>query len=145
MNPIEDFPTRDDLADAAALAVVEALAASGPRTLVAAGGSTPGPVYDRLARQDLAWDQVTVTLTDERWVDPGSDQSNEGLIRRRLMVEKAADARFLPLKGAGATLGYRRRRPPSPALRHALPSAPPCCWGWATTATSLRFSRVSPN
>jgi 6-phosphogluconolactonase len=103
MRPIEAFPTRDDLADAAAQAVADALAGPGPRTLVAAGGSTPGPVYDRLAGRDLSWEGVTVTLTDERWVDPGSDQSNEGLIRRRLMVDKAAVARFLALKGAGAT------------------------------------------
>ena len=121
MSPIETFPTREDLADAAANAVAQALATPGPRTLIAAGGSTPGPVYDRLAGRDLGWDQVTLTITDERWVDPSSDQSNEGLIRRRLMVRKAATARFLPLKGDGATPAIDAADADA-ALRRALPA-----------------------
>ncbi|HEY1448523.1 MAG TPA: 6-phosphogluconolactonase [Caulobacteraceae bacterium] len=104
MTAIESFPSREALADAAAAALAEALAAPpGPRAIAVAGGSTPGPVYDRLARRELAWDQTTVTLTDERWVDPASDDSNERLIRQRLLVEKAAAAAFLPLKGEGAS------------------------------------------
>jgi len=100
---IETFASRALLADAAAEAVAEALSVANAGPLVCAGGTTPGPVYDRLARRDLAWRRLVVTLTDERFVDPTSDESNERLIRERLLVGKGAKARFEPLKGAGAT------------------------------------------
>jgi 6-phosphogluconolactonase len=122
MRQIEAFPTHDDLADAASDALALALAGPGPRALVAAGGSTPGPVYDRLARRDLAWGGVTVTLTDERWVDPHSEQSNEALIRARLLAGEAARARFLPLKGAGAS-PWADAASAEAGLRPLLPSA----------------------
>jgi len=100
---IETFPSRDALADATADALTEILTAPGVGPLVCAGGSTPGPVYDRLATRDLPWDRLAVTLTDERWVDPTSDESNEKLIRQRLLTGSAARATFLPLKGDGAS------------------------------------------
>jgi len=100
---IEVFTSREALADAAADAVSERLAARGPGALVAAGGSTPGPIFDRLSRRTLPWEDLTVTLTDERWVDPSSDDSNEKLVRGRLLVDEAAKATFLPLKGPGPT------------------------------------------
>jgi 6-phosphogluconolactonase len=102
MTQIEAFSTRDAMADAAADAIAAALGR--PGALVAAGGSTPGPVYDRLARFDLSWPEVTVTLTDERWVDAASAESNERMIRGRLLTAQAAGARFLPLKGDAPTL-----------------------------------------
>jgi 6-phosphogluconolactonase len=122
MSPIESFASRDDLADAAAEAITQALAAPGARSFIAAGGSTPGPVYDRLAARDLGWPEITVTLTDERWVDPRSDQSNEPLVRGRLLTGKAAQARFLPLKGSGASPADDAAAAEA-ALRPLLPSA----------------------
>ncbi|MGA2952903.1 MAG: 6-phosphogluconolactonase [Caulobacteraceae bacterium] len=92
---IETFADRETLADAAANLLAERLAKGG--LFVATGGSTPGPVYDRLARRDLPWDRITVTLTDERRVDPAAEESNERLLRGRLLVGLAAPARFLPL------------------------------------------------
>ena len=88
---------------AAADLIAGALAAPGERSFVATGGGTPGPVYDALAKRDLDWAGVTVTLTDERWVDPTSPLSNEGQIRARLLTGPAAAARFVALKGAGAS------------------------------------------
>jgi len=32
------------------------------------GGSTPSPVYARLAQADIGWDRRRVTLVDERYV-----------------------------------------------------------------------------
>jgi 6-phosphogluconolactonase len=102
MTQIEAFSTHDAMADAAADAIADALGGSG--AFVAAGGSTPGPVYDRLAVRDLPWPEITVTLTDERWVDPASAESNARLIRGRLLTAKAGGAKFLPLKGEAPTL-----------------------------------------
>ncbi|MBS0334920.1 MAG: 6-phosphogluconolactonase [Proteobacteria bacterium] len=89
------------LADAAAQAVLErlsgGLASRGRASLVATGGRSPGPVYDRLAKADLDWSHVAVTLSDERQVDAGSPNSNARLLRERLFVGPAAAAQFLPL------------------------------------------------
>jgi 6-phosphogluconolactonase len=98
---IEIFDTADDLADAAAAAVEqqlsEGLSDRGRASLVATGGRSPGPVYDRLSRAALDWAHVAVTLSDERHVDVQSPNSNSRLLRERLFVGPAAAAQFLPL------------------------------------------------
>ena len=101
MNRIETFDTREGLADAAAEALSERLLQGG--LLVGAGGSTPAPAYDRLCRRDLPWADIAVTLTDERFVDPASDDSNEKMVRARLLKAQAATATFLPLRTDGAS------------------------------------------
>jgi len=98
------FTDRDDMAAAAAGAIAEALARPGPKTLIVTGGTSPGAVYDRLSEMDLDWASTTVTLTDDRWVAPDSPDSNERLVRDRLLTGRAAAARFLPLKGSQDTL-----------------------------------------
>lgn len=93
----------EEAADAIADALRDAVLERGAATFIATGGRTPGSVYDRLARAELPWDKVSVTLTDERWVDAASPESNERLVRERLLVERAAVATFAPLKSAHAT------------------------------------------
>lgn len=61
------------------------------------GGTTPGPVFDVLAAQDLDWDRVAVVLNDERWVPEDSPRSNTALIKKRLLISKAKAATFIPL------------------------------------------------
>jgi 6-phosphogluconolactonase len=98
---IEVFPSRDALFDAAASVLVSALndavAKRGQAGFAATGGTTPAPVYDRLATLTAPWDKITVTLTDDRFVPPSHSGSNEGLVRRHLLVDKAAKAGFAPL------------------------------------------------
>jgi len=98
---IEAFPTREALYDAAASvvasALTEAVAERGQAGFAATGGSTPAPVYDRLATMTVPWDKVVVTLTDERFVPPSDPSSNEGLVRRHLLHGKAVKAGFAPL------------------------------------------------
>lgn len=103
MNRIETFENAEAAAEAAAKAIAEALTDPGPRTFVATGGRTPWPAYDALSKMDLAWDEITVTQTDERFVDPGSEDSNARQIRSTLLTGEAARARFVPLKGDGLT------------------------------------------
>jgi 6-phosphogluconolactonase len=93
---IETLPDRESLADTAADILAQRLAAGG--LFVATGGTTPGPIYDRLALRDLPWDRIAVSLSDDRRVDPKADESNERLVRQRLLVGPAAAARFLPLR-----------------------------------------------
>ena len=62
-----------------------------------AGGSTPEPIYARLALADLDWSRVTVTLVDERHVPETSPESNAALMKRSLLNGRAGAARFVPL------------------------------------------------
>lgn len=66
-------------------------------TFAVPGGSTPGPVFDALCDTDLDWARVDVLLTDERWVPEVHIRSNTRLVRERLLVGRAASARFVPL------------------------------------------------
>jgi 6-phosphogluconolactonase len=88
------------LADAIVARLGAGVAAHGAASFVASGGTTPGDLYDVLAQRDAPWDRVVVTLSDERWVAPTSDASNEKLIRSRLLRGNAASARFVPMKTA---------------------------------------------
>lgn len=104
---LEAFTTPAQAAAAAADIIQSALGAAvaerGRASFAGSGGSTPGPVYDRLSTADLPWNQIDVTLTDERWVDAQSPESNERLLRERLLAGPASGASFTPLKGEGAS------------------------------------------
>jgi 6-phosphogluconolactonase len=100
---LETFATPDAAAEAAAAAIVAQLTSPGPKRIVVTGGRTPGHAYDLLAKTDLDWWRVTITLSDERFVAPTADESNERLVRQRLLQSHAAVARFIPLKGHGRT------------------------------------------
>lgn len=104
---IEAFGSREALYDAAASTLLSALstalAAQGHAGFAATGGTTPAPVYDRMAARTAPWDRITVTLTDERFVPPSDPTSNEGLVRRHLLVGEAARASFAPLFFAGVS------------------------------------------
>jgi len=109
IDPIPErlYPSKAALMPALAQAIAERLAAAvtarGVASLVVTGGSTPGPLYDALHNADLPWERVLVTLTDERWVDPADEASNDHLVRTRLLVGRAASARYAPFKTADAT------------------------------------------
>ncbi|WP_417724939.1 6-phosphogluconolactonase [Salipiger sp.] len=96
-----DYPDREMLAiDLANVIAGELRAALGHEERVALavpGGTSPGPVFDALCAADLDWSRVDVLLTDERWVPETSERSNTRLLRERLLVDRAAAARLLPL------------------------------------------------
>ena len=102
---IESFADEAALAAAAAAATVSALAAGlharGHASLIGTGGRSPAPVYDRLKDADLDWGRVTVSLSDDRFQPVTSPDSNERLVRERLLVGRAAAATFLPLYANG--------------------------------------------
>jgi 6-phosphogluconolactonase len=96
-----EFADADALAHALARAVagdlVRAIAARGTALLAVSGGRTPLKFFRTLAQQALAWDKVTVTLVDERWVPPEHERSNARLVQANLLQGVAAAARFVPL------------------------------------------------
>ncbi len=97
-------PDRTSLAVAVAARLAELLQAalaSRPRAaLVVPGGTTPGPVFDRLSQADLDWSRVDITLSDERWLPPDHVASNEHLLRERLLRNRAAAAHLVGLYSA---------------------------------------------
>lgn len=64
---------------------------------VVPGGTTPGPIFDGLCALDLDWDRVDILLSDERWRPEVHLRSNTRLLRERLLRDRAAAARYLPL------------------------------------------------
>ena len=85
------------LADVLASQIKQALLTQDRASLAVPGGTTPGPIFDTLCAVDLDWSRVDVLLTDERWVPETSDRSNTALLRRRLLVNRAAAAQLIPL------------------------------------------------
>lgn len=85
------------LADVLASQIKQALLTHDRASLAVPGGTTPGPIFDTLCAVDLDWSRVDVLLTDERWVPETSDRSNTALLRRRLLVNRAAAAQLIPL------------------------------------------------
>jgi len=105
---IQSFPTLDAWAEAAAArlaaALADALAADGRALFAGSGGSTPSPIYARLAQADLDWASVAATLVDERYVPAMSPDSNAALLKRTLLTGPAAVARFIPLYSPSVTV-----------------------------------------
>ncbi len=59
-----------------------AIAERGTATLALAGGSTPKPIYERLASRDLPWSQLHVFWGDERYVPADHPDSNQRMARQ---------------------------------------------------------------
>lgn len=93
-----------ELAVTVANALRSAIDARGAASLVVSGGRSPIPFFQRLAQEELDWSRVVVSLADERWVPVAHADSNEGLVRRYLLQERAAAARFIGLYQAAPSL-----------------------------------------
>ncbi len=85
------------LADTLASELRQALGLGDRASIAVPGGTTPGPIFDSLCAVDIDWGRVDVMLTDERWVPESSDRSNTRLLRQRLLTNRAAAARLIPL------------------------------------------------
>ncbi len=59
----------------------QALASKNEFTFVLSGGSTPKPLYEKLATQNLDWEKVHVFWGDERYVPINHPDSNEAMTR----------------------------------------------------------------
>ena len=104
---MQSFPNREALAKTLAQDVAAALSArlavQVQAMLAVSGGSTPGAFFTALSQTALDWSRVVVTLVDDRWVPEESPRSNAALVRRHLLVNNAAAARFIPLYNGAAS------------------------------------------
>lgn len=85
------------LAEAVAENLRQGIAVRGVASLVTA--CEPGLVlfFEALRTQVLDWSKVQITLSDERWVAPGSEHSKERLLRRHLFQAEVLDAQLVSL------------------------------------------------
>lgn len=76
----------------------------GHAVIAVSGGTTPARFFDCLAEEPIAWNKVTVTLVDERFVPMSSNRSNARLVTMRLLQKAAARASFEGLYEAAAAV-----------------------------------------
>jgi 6-phosphogluconolactonase len=102
MTIIEEFFDSRTLASRAsaryvAAAIRQRLEESPKAALIVSGGSTPAECFRILADTDLKWDRVQILPSDERCVHANHDASNEGMIRRLLVTNCAAEANLVTM------------------------------------------------
>ena len=88
----------ESFADYAAEALNESLAKNPKATLVVPGGNTPRYYLPALAECNVPWDKITITLSDERWVDVNDEASNERLVKKHLLAHLPNSTKFVGLK-----------------------------------------------
>lgn len=89
-----------DLVSQLAMILSDAIAKRDHAYLVVSGGKTPTALFKALAKTDIPWDKVTITLADERCVPIDDASRNERMVRQTLLQHHAADAHFLSLYDA---------------------------------------------
>ena len=96
-----EYNHREDLVSKVAKILVADLISSvkggGNAIFSVPGGSTPGPIFDKLCEFDLDWKRVSIILNDERWVPETSERSNTKLLRERLLIKKASLATYISM------------------------------------------------
>ncbi len=75
----------------------------GRASFIVPGGTTPAPVFEKLSNMSLDWHKILVAPSDERWVEPEHEQSNQGLIKSKLLVNHASKAGLMALKNEAQT------------------------------------------
>lgn len=82
---VEVLPDKTGLIERALAVVLDKMQSAcqsrGTCTIALAGGSTPKPLYEALAAQDLPWEKIHVFWGDERYVPPDNPDSNAGMAR----------------------------------------------------------------
>ena len=105
------FETREEASIAAAERIRDAIAhrleLQKAATLVVSGGTTPARCFEELAHLDIEWGRVNVVASDDRWVPADHDDSNEALIRRKLLINGASMAGLLPFFKADTPIEVR--------------------------------------
>jgi 6-phosphogluconolactonase len=96
-----EFSSRDALAAGLAAkvkaALEEAVSLRGRAVLAVSGGSTPIAFFKALSKLEMAWEQVTIILVDERMVPASHDRSNARMVRENLLQNHAVHAFFVPM------------------------------------------------
>jgi 6-phosphogluconolactonase len=83
---VEVLPDRNALIERSLYLVVtkiqQAIESRGRCTIALAGGNTPKPLYEALAKQSFPWDKIDVFWGDERYVSADHVDSNQLMARQ---------------------------------------------------------------
>ena len=96
---IEILPTLTELIPHASTLILnrltQAIADRGIATLALSGGSTPKPLYARLAQAQFPWDKLHIFWGDERYVPQDHPDSNEKMARDAWLNQVAIPAHHI--------------------------------------------------
>ena len=67
---------------------------NGVARILLSGGSSPIPLYQKLAWTDLDWSKIEIGLVDERFVPRNHEHSNECMIRKMLSLNGKNEIKF---------------------------------------------------
>lgn len=98
----------------------EAVDRRGSAMLALSGGATPRHYLPTIFAMDLDWSSITLTLTDERWVPPDHQDSNERMIKSLLSGTAAAQAQFVPLWRTDSSPQEAAKRASQTARKNSL-------------------------
>jgi 6-phosphogluconolactonase len=97
-----------DLAELASGWIAARARGRSPFRIALTGGTTPRPVYERLAGLDLDWSSWHVWWSDDRVVPPDHPDSNERLAREALLSRVSVpETQIHPLRGVDVVLPER--------------------------------------
>jgi len=77
--------------------MTNAIVQKGSAVLALSGGSTPKPLFEELAKHDVDWSKVIITLVDERWVDESHGLSNAAFMKTYLLSKLPDTVKFVSL------------------------------------------------
>ena len=90
----------DSVAQHAASSLLDTLTQKNKVSLVLPGGQTPRIYLPQLRQQNLPWQRIYLTLSDERWVAATDSRSNEKLLHEQFLRKIQFPPHFIPLKTA---------------------------------------------
>lgn len=108
------------LAEAVAIRLRALLAGQGRASLAVPGGTTPARFLAALGTREMAWENVTLLPTDERFVAADDEASNERMIRAQFAPLHEGRVGFLSFHDHGSDIEAA-----AAALASELASLPP--------------------
>ena len=84
--------------------LTQSITENGSASIAVSGGRSPIGLFEELSKINLDWSKVELTLVDERWVDAKNEDSNELLVRKHLIKNKATQIKFFPIKNSAKSV-----------------------------------------
>jgi 6-phosphogluconolactonase len=104
---LHSFPDRDSLTTELATTITallnQGITQNDRASLAVSGGSTPVQLFECLSAMNLPWQKVDILLVDERWVSPIDLDSNEHLVKKHLLQNRAKAANFTGMWNSAKT------------------------------------------
>ena len=70
---------------------------NGKASLLVSGGSTPKRLFGKLSKLSIQWENVTISLVDDRFLADNHPDQNGTMLKELLLQQAASKASFIPL------------------------------------------------